>query len=335
MKAIRGATTVAQDDKEQIRTAVSELLTKMKDENALDADQIVCILFSNTADIHSFYPAKAAREAGFAQAALFSALEPPIDQSLPLCIRVMMLVETDEKVKHIYLRGAATLRNDLSQKLNIAIDGPAGSGKSTVAKILAKEFDILYLDTGAMYRACALECIKKGIDLQNEREVSAAVAQIDLKINYQNGSQITLLNGVDVSQTIRQPEVSQRASVISAYSAVREKMVSMQRKIADEMSCVLDGRDIGTVVLPHSPYKFFITASAEERANRRYKELLERGFNQPYDVILNEIKERDYRDEHRAVSPLKQAEDAAFIDTSNLTINEVVALVKRKIQEKI
>jgi cytidylate kinase len=335
MKAIRGATTVANDNEKYICAATDELLHTMQRENDIQKQDIVFILFSNTADLTSFYPAKAAREAGFSDCALFSALEPNIDGSLQKCIRIMMLVETDKKPKHVYLHGAANLRKDITQKLNIAIDGPAGSGKSTVAKRLASEFDILYLDTGALYRACALDCANKKIDFSDEKSVEEAMKSIDVKVEYRNGSQVTMLDGKDVSADIRRPEISQGASIVSGYRSVREKMVSMQQQIANSMSCVVDGRDIGTVVLPQTPFKFFMTATPEERAMRRFKENEQKGFAQNYETILQEIKERDYRDEHRAISPLKQAADAEFIDTSELSIEEVVDLMKKKIQEKI
>ena len=163
MKAIRGATTVDFDGCEQIRERVKELLSDIKKANNLDNEDIICIMFSNTSDIRSFYPAKAAREAGFASAPLFSSLEPEIEGALKLCIRVMLLTDKKDKPVHVYLHGAKNLRRDITERLNIAIDGPAGSGKSTVSRLIAKQLDILCLDTGAMYRACALKCVNEGI----------------------------------------------------------------------------------------------------------------------------------------------------------------------------
>lgn len=335
MKAIRGATTVSCDCAQEIRFAVKELLDEIVIKNNLKKEQFVCILFSNTLDIKSFYPAKAAREAGYADCALYSSLEPEIEGALEKCIRVMVLVETERQPIHVYLNGASTLRPDLTKKFNIALDGPAGSGKSTLAKILAKHFDILYLDTGAMYRACALECLNKGADINDEKQVSCAIADINLQIKYDNATQITMLNNKNVSEDIRKPHVSNLASKVSAYSAVRKKMVEMQRKIAEEISCVLDGRDIGTNVLPQAEYKFYVTASAEVRAKRRYEENKAKGFNQTYDEILAEIRERDERDKNREIAPLKRAEDAVLIDTSNLTVEDAVNYIKNKIQEKV
>lgn len=211
--------------------------------------------------------------------------------------------------------------------LNIALDGPSGSGKSTVAKIIAKTLDILYLDTGAMFRACALEAILQNADCLDEEAVKKFIDKIDLEIRYENGSQKTILRGEDVSQKIRLNEVSMMASNISSLPCVRAKMLEMQREVAKNNDCILDGRDIGTVVLPNANFKFFITASAEVRAKRRYDELVSRGQTVDFDEILKEINQRDYNDSHRKIAPLKQAEDAILIDTSNLTVDEVVAKI--------
>lgn len=334
MKAIRGATTIAADTPEEVRAAVSELLNEIKEKNHLAEGDIICILFSNTADIRSLYPAKAAREAGFAGAALYSSLEPEIEGAMPLCIRVLLFVENCYEVHHVYLRAAANLRKDL-QKISIALDGPSGSGKSTVAKQLAKQFGILYLDTGAMYRACALAAKNANIKEFTEESVAPVLRGMDLQVKYIDGAQHTFLGGKDVSEEIRKPEVSMAASAISALRCVREKMVEMQRKIASEQSCVLDGRDIGTAVLPDAPFKFFVTASAKVRAKRRCDELKAKGFAQDYAQVLKEIEERDKNDSTRAISPLRRAEDAVLVDTSDMSIEEVVRYIKNKIQEKV
>ena len=207
--------------------------------------------------------------------------------------------------------------------VKIALDGPSGSGKSTVAKALSKKLDILYLDTGAMYRATALKAIKLGVDTFDEKKVSEFIDDIDLKIEYKNGSQVTILDGENVSEKIREPQVSMAASNISSLKCVRLKMVEMQRKIASERSCVLDGRDIGSFVLPDADYKFFITASVDVRAARRYKELTDKGHTVDLDELKKEIEQRDYNDSHRDFAPLVKAEDAIVIDTSDLTIAQV------------
>ncbi len=334
MKAIRGAITVEADSPEEIRCAVKELLLEIKQQNHLTEDDILFILFSNTADIHSLYPAKAAREAGFAAPALFSAAEPMIDGALPLCIRVMVFAENCNAAKHIYLRGAAVLRKDL-KRFSVALDGPSGSGKSTIAKKLAKEYNILYLDTGAMYRACALQAIDDGIDLKDEKAVGAMLARMRLHIEYENGIQHTYLGDRDVSEEIRRPEVSMAASDISALRCVRMKMVDMQREIAAKMSCVLDGRDIGSYVLPNAEFKFYITASVAVRAKRRYSELKAKGYDVDLNMLEKEIEQRDRNDSTREFSPLVQADDAVYVDTSDMTVEQVVSFIKSKIQEKV
>lgn len=335
MIAIRGATTVNNDCPEQIKESVSELLLEIKERNNLTSENIICIIISNTSDIHSYYPAKAAREAGFYSSPLFSALEPDIDGALKLCIRVMVLAEISSPAKHIYLRGACVLRKDITRIFNIALDGPAGSGKSTVSKILGKKLNILCLDTGAMYRACALKCLCEGVSVNDESAVLAVMKNINLEVKYENGEQRTLLDGKDVSAEIRKPEISMLASTVSALGCVREKMVSLQREIAAKTSCILDGRDIGTHVLPNAEFKFYLTASPEVRAQRRVEDNRQKGFDTPYDVILKEIIERDNQDKNRRIAPLIQAEDAILIDSSHITIDEVVALIENKIQENI
>lgn len=335
MKAIRGATTVEVDSAEAVRESVIELLNTIKEKNNLAYENIICIMFSNTSDIRSFYPAKAAREAGFISCALYSSLEPEIYSSLEKCIRVMILAEIDNMPKNIYLRRAFNLRKDISSKLNIAIDGPAGSGKSTVAKIISKKFDILYLDTGAMYRACALACVQNNVDCKDEIQVSKFINNIKISVKYENGDQVTLLNGIDVSHEIRTPEISMYASVVSAHKCVREEMVRLQREIASTNSCVLDGRDIGTYVLPDAEHKFFLTASPEVRAERRLKENVLKGINQPFESVLKEIIQRDKQDMTRTIAPLVKADDATVINTDNLTIDEVVNQIVNCIQRKI
>ena len=209
------------------------------------------------------------------------------------------------------------------KKIVIALDGPSGSGKSTVAKFLSDKLNILYLDTGAMYRATALKALNLGIDTFDEEGVKTFINDINLEIKYIDKSQHTFLDGEDVSQKIREPHMSMAASNISSLKTVRLKMVEMQRKIASDISCVLDGRDIGSYVLPDADYKFFITASPEVRAKRRFDELKAKNFDVNYDEILKDIEKRDYNDIHRDFSPLVQAKDAIYIDTSDMNIEEV------------
>lgn len=211
----------------------------------------------------------------------------------------------------------------MKRHINIALDGPSGSGKSTVAKMLSEKLDILYLDTGAMYRAAACKAMELGIDTLDEKGVSSFIGNLDLSIRYIDGAQHTFLDGKDVSERIRKPEVSMAASNISSLKCVRLKMVAMQREIAASMSCILDGRDIGSYVLPDAEYKFYVTADAKVRTARRQKELKERGFEVDFDQLLAEIEQRDFNDKNRDFAPLVQAKDAVLIDTSSLSVEEV------------
>ena len=212
----------------------------------------------------------------------------------------------------------------MSKIIRIALDGPSGSGKSTIAKKLSSKLNILYLDTGAMYRATALKAISLGIDTFDEKGVLTFIDNIDLQIKYVDGTQHTYLDGEDVSERIREPHVSMAASNISSLKCVRLKMVEMQRKIASQMSCVLDGRDIGSFVLPDADYKFYITASVDVRADRRYKELTLKGHKVDFVELRKEIEQRDYNDKNRDFAPLTKADDAIEIDTSFMTIEQVI-----------
>ncbi len=335
MKAIRGATTINSNTPNEIKSAVKELLERIIIDNSLLLDDIIYIMFSSTEDVTAYYPAKAARECGFSGIPLYSSLEPCIENSLRGCIRVLFLADNLTKAKHVYLRGAAILRTDLTKIYSIALDGPAGSGKSTIAKALAKDLNILYLDTGAMYRTCALRCILNSVDFDDHDAVSQCIGEANISVEYKEGRQILVLDGVDVTDNIRTDMVSQGSSKVAVVPFVRQKMVELQRAVALKTSCVLDGRDIGTVVLPNANFKFFITASAEVRAKRRYEENIKKGYDCNYEQVLFEIRERDLRDSTRQTSPLKQAEDAILVDTSNMSAQEVIAYIKAKIQEKI
>ncbi len=210
---------------------------------------------------------------------------------------------------------------------NIAIDGPAGAGKSTIAKMVAKELKFIYVDTGAMYRAMALYMVRSGIDLADESKISAACQNVDISIRYQGGEQVVLLNDENVNGLIRTEQVSQAASKTSVNADVRKKLVELQQKLASEINVVMDGRDIGTVVLPDADCKIYLTASVEVRAQRRFKEQSAKGESCDLEAIAADIRERDYRDMHREISPLKQAEDAILVDSSDMTIEEVAAKI--------
>lgn len=208
--------------------------------------------------------------------------------------------------------------------MNIAIDGPAGAGKSSIAKLVAKKLSFVYIDTGAMYRTMALYFIKNGIDTKEEEAVSAHCDEIGITITYENGSQQIFLNGENVSTEIRNEQVGNQASVVAAYGCVREKLVALQREMAASSDVIMDGRDIGTVVLPDADVKIYLTASSAVRAQRRYKELKEKGVECDLNKIEEDIILRDKQDMSREISPLKQAEDAILLDSSDMGIDEVV-----------
>lgn len=208
---------------------------------------------------------------------------------------------------------------------NIAIDGPAGAGKSTIAKAVAKELNFIYVDTGAMYRAIALYLLRRGIDAQDEKQIAKAVDEITVEIRYEENVQKVLLNGEDVSAQIRREEVGNMASATSVYGCVREKLLLLQQNLAAKENVIMDGRDIGTCVLPNAQLKIYLTASVSTRAQRRYRELTEKKQTCDLSEIMRDIEARDYRDMHREIAPLKQAEDAVLVDSSDMTIDEVVA----------
>jgi cytidylate kinase len=217
---------------------------------------------------------------------------------------------------------------------SIAIDGPAGAGKSSVAKAVAAELNAMYLDTGAMYRAFGLYMLRRGA-IKDKRAILAAVDDVDITVEFIDGAQHIFLGGEDVTQAIREPEVSLAASEVSAVPEVRERMVALQRRIAEGHDVIMDGRDIGTKVLPNATLKIYLTASVEERARRRCLELEQKGMPEPYEKVLREMQERDYQDTHRAASPLRPADDAITVDTTNNTFEESVAKIKRLALEAI
>ena len=216
----------------------------------------------------------------------------------------------------------------------VAIDGPGGAGKSTVAKAAASRMDMQYVDTGAMFRAVAYALIRRGIDPEDEAAIKPVIGDLNVRVDYIDHKQIVSVEDVDVTPYIRTPEVGQGASKVGVHGCVREKLLAIQRQVAEDYSVIMDGRDIGTVVLPMADLKLFITASAEERAKRRYKELVAAGNSEAgLATIEAEIRERDYRDSHRAIAPLKQADDAYLLDTTEMTLDEVIDKVCAMIEE--
>lgn len=213
--------------------------------------------------------------------------------------------------------------------INVALDGPSGAGKSTIAKAAAAKLGFLYVDTGALYRSIAYFAISNGADVNDEEQVAKQLEGLDIKLVHRNGAQAVLVNGEDVSDKIRTPEVSMAASAVSKIPGVRAFLLDLQRNIAKENDIIMDGRDIATVVLPDAQVKLFLTASAEERANRRFKELSAKGDPSTYEEVLADINQRDYNDTHRDIAPLRQAEDAKLIDSTDMTPDEVIdAIVK-------
>ena len=220
-------------------------------------------------------------------------------------------------------------------KFSVAIDGPAGAGKSSIAKKIASILNCIYVDTGAMYRTVGYYCIKNNIDYNNEKQVEEICDRVKLKLKLEDGVQQIFLDEVNVSELIRTPEASMAASKVAMYKAVRESLVKKQQEIAANQSLVMDGRDIGTVVLPDATLKIFLVATVFERANRRYKEYLAKGQNPCFESLQKEIEDRDYQDSNREISPLKKADDAVEIDTTNMTIDEVIETIVSMLKEQL
>lgn len=219
--------------------------------------------------------------------------------------------------------------------INVAIDGPAGAGKSTVSRAAAKAMGYIYVDTGALYRAVGVNALRKGIDTKDKPAVAATLSEISVDLVFENGEQKVLLNGENVSEEIRTPPASMAASDVSAVPEVRAFLFDLQRDIAKRNNCIMDGRDIGTVVLPDAQVKIFLTASPEERAMRRYKELIEKGSNVDYKDVLEDLIQRDYNDSHREIAPLKLADDGVILDTTGLNLEESVYKIIETIKEKL
>lgn len=219
--------------------------------------------------------------------------------------------------------------------MNIAVDGPAGAGKSTIAKRLAKKLGFIYVDTGAMYRAMAYYFLQNGIAAEDEAAIAAACPDVDVTIAYEDGEQQVILNGRNVNGAIRTEEVGNMASATSVYPVVREKLVELQRQLAARSDVIMDGRDIGTCVLPDAQVKIYLTASSATRAKRRFDELSAKGESCDLAEVERDIIDRDYRDMHRETSPLKQADDAVLVDSSDMDIDEVVAAITEVYQSKV
>lgn len=221
----------------------------------------------------------------------------------------------------------------MTEHLTIAIDGPASSGKSTISKQLAQDLDIIHIDTGAMYRSLTWEAIQRGVDFSNKKALVDALNQMDISFEQAEDQQKVFINGQEVTEDIRSLEVTNNASEVSAHPQVREELVNRQRLLAEDFDVVMDGRDIGTVVLPDANYKIFLDASLDERAKRRFKENQERGIQTDFEQLKKEIMERDKKDSQRQVAPLKAADDAVLLDTTDLTTDQVIEKIKTIIKE--
>ena len=219
--------------------------------------------------------------------------------------------------------------------INVAIDGPAGAGKSTVARAAAQKLGYIYVDTGALYRAVGVYCLRKGIETTDAQNVGAILSKITVELKFIDGVQHVFLNGDDVSIEIRLPEASMAASNVSAIPSVRAFLFDLQRDIAAKNNCIMDGRDIGTVVLPNAQVKIFLTADDTERAMRRYKELQEKGSTVTYQEVLDDLRVRDYNDSHREIAPLKPAEDSVIVNTTNYTLEESINKIVETVEEKL
>lgn len=329
--SIRGAITVS-NSQDSIVAATRKLFERMCFKNGICDQNIVNVIISTTADITAFYPARAIRESGHT-VPLFSCAEPAIDGALQSCIRIMITAYSEHEVKNIYIGGARVLRNDICGNYAIALDGPSGAGKSTVAKSVAATLGIMYLDTGALYRALGLYAVKNMINVSDAVEVERGLNDVTVDIVYNQNIQRVLLNGDDVSDKIRTPEISMAASAVSAIPYVRQKLLGLQRKIAAKNNVILDGRDIGTVVIPNAEFKFFLTASAEVRAKRRYEELIAKGEGVTYDDVLQDVIKRDSNDSTRAIAPLKRAYDAVEIDSDGLNVKQVCNIIIGDVKE--
>ncbi len=220
--------------------------------------------------------------------------------------------------------------------INVAIDGPAGAGKSTISRKAAAELGYIYIDTGALYRTVGLNALRKGVDINDSSAVSSTLTdELNVELRFVDGEQRMFLNGEDVSEAIRTPEASMAASKVSAVPDVRAFLFDLQKNLAKNNNCIMDGRDIGTVVLPDADVKIFLTASPQARAERRYKELVEKGIDASYQSVLEDMIKRDYDDSHRAIAPLKQAEDAILCDTSDIDLDQSIKLIIKTIKENI
>ena len=338
MRAVRGATTISENTRDEVFDATIELMEQIIEKNNIKQEDMTDIIFTVTPDITAAFPAAAVRKMGITDVPLLDMAAPAIDNALKMCIRAMVHINskcTNSELKHIYLRGATSLRPDIvkKNKISVAIDGPAGAGKSSVAKRVAKDMGYVYIDTGAMYRAVAVWAIKNGVDINDTKTVVESLDKIKIDISYGDNVQKMVLNGEDVTERIRENDASMGASAVAVIPEVRKFLVDMQREMAEKGGVVMDGRDIGTTVLPDAELKIYLTASVDERARRRYKEYIEKGVECNYDELKEDVIKRDHNDMTRDVSPLKQADDAVLVDTTEIDFDKSVDLIKQMIKD--
>lgn len=324
MIAIRGAVD-AQNTASSIINQSKILLEEIIRVNKLDKKEIKCILFTATQDIDKAYPALAARYIGLNDTALVCLNEMLVEGQMQGVIRTTVFYNDDIDKTDIYLGKTKSLRKDkyMDNNIKIAIDGPTSAGKSTIAKLLAQKLKINYVDTGSMYRALTLKVLNNNIDPKSEEDVTSIANKT--KIDYFENH--IFLDGLCVDDKIRNELIDKNVSYVCQYRDVRKRLVSLQKEIASKSSVIMDGRDIGTVVLKDANYKFFLTASADVRAKRRYKEYIEKGLEVNFEDIKNDLIRRDDYDSHREVDPLVKASDAIGVNTDDKNIEETVELM--------
>lgn len=324
MIAIRGAVD-AQNTASSIINQSKILLEEIIRVNKLDKKEIKCILFTATQDIDKAYPALAARYIGLNDTALICLNEMLVEGQMQGVIRTTIFYNDDINKTDIYLGNTKSLRKDkyMDNNIKIAIDGPTSAGKSTIAKLLAQKLKINYVDTGSMYRALTLKVLNNNIDPKSEEDVTSIADKT--KIDYFENH--IFLDGLCVDDKIRNELIDKNVSYVCQYRDVRKRLVSLQKEIASKSSVIMDGRDIGTVVLKDANYKFFLTASADVRAKRRYKEYIEKGLEVNFEDIKNDLIRRDDYDSHREVDPLVKASDAIEVNTDDKNIEETVELM--------
>lgn len=335
MTTIRGAITIENNVAEEIIAATESLLQTIFDKNEIEIDNIVFIVFTATKDIDKAYPAVAARKMGVVDASLMCLQEMCVEGSLPMCIRVMVAInggKPQKDVCHCYMKNAGVLRPDLKHS-TVAIDGPVASGKSSISREAANRLSLKHIETGAMYRAVALHCMRKGIT--GREAIIDELDKFQLTVQFTDKGQRVYLDGDDVTDDLRTQEIAGAASSYAAIGEVRQKLVPLQRSLAENDDVIMDGRDIQTVVLPDADVKLFITASVDERTKRRCVDLEKKGEQCSFETVKRQIMERDSVDSGRADSPLLKSEDAVEIDTTELTFEESVEKVVGVIQEKL